>query len=106
MRDVDGEDPVTTARRELIEEAGYDADDFRLLHLFYPSTGMTDSTLHVYLARGLRPVGRQGHGPEESHMEVFDVPLSEAVAMVLRGEIADAKSTIGILLTERLLHGG
>lgn len=105
MRDVEGEDPVETARRELIEEAGYDATDLSLLHLFYPSTGMTDSTLHVYLARGLRAVGRSGHGPEETHMDVFDVPLSEAVSMILRGDIADAKTTIGILLTERLLRG-
>lgn len=104
MRDVDGEDPAGTARRELIEEAGYDADEFMLLHHFYPSTGMTDSTLHVYLARGLRHVGRDSQGPEESHMEVFDVSLSDAVEMILRGEIADAKSTIGILLTERLLR--
>ena len=106
MRDVPGEDPLETARRELAEEAGYSADEFTLLHHFYPSTGMTDSTLHIYLARGLQVVGRDGHGPEELHMEVFDVALSHAVDMILRGEIADAKSTIGILLTERLLREG
>ena len=104
MRDVEGEDPAGTARRELIEEAGYDAEEFVLLHHFYPSTGMTDSTLHVYLARGLTLVGRDSQGPEETHMEVFDVTLSQAVDMVVRGEIADAKSAIGILLTERLLR--
>ena len=105
MRDVDGEDPEQTARRELIEETGYDAGSLRLLHRFYPSTGMTDSVLHVYLATDLRHVGRQMHGPEEAHMEVFTVPLADAVAMVVAGEIADAKSTIGLLLADRLVRG-
>lgn len=105
MRDVDGEDPEQTARRELIEETGYDAGSLRLLHRFYPSTGMTDSVLHVYLATDLRHVGRQMHGPEEAHMEVFTVPFADAVGMVVSGEIADAKSTIGLLLTDRLVRG-
>jgi len=101
MRDVDGEDPVETARRELIEEAGVVAENWTLLHRFLPSTGMTDSVLDVFLATGLSEVDRATHGPEEDHMEVFRVPLSEAVAMVESGEIADAKSTIGLLLADR-----
>lgn len=105
MRDVDGEDPEQTARRELIEETGYDAGSLRLLHRFYPSTGMTDSVLHVYLATDLRHVGRQMHGPEEAHMELFTVPFADAVGMVVSGEIADAKSTIGLLLADRLVRG-
>jgi len=105
MRDIDGEEPEHTARRELIEETGYEPGSLRLLHRFYPSTGMTDSVLHVYLATDLRHVGREMHGPEESHMEVFTVPLAEAVSMVVSGEIADAKSTIGLLLTDRLVRG-
>lgn len=105
MRDIVGEDPEATARRELIEETGYEAGTLRLLHRFLPSTGMTDSVLHVYVATNLNHVGREMHGPEESHMEVFTVPFAEAVSMVVSGEIADAKSTIGLLLTDRLLRG-
>ncbi len=105
MRDVEGEDPERTARRELIEETGFDAGTLRLLHRFYPSTGMTDSELHVYLATDLRHVGREMHGPEEAHMEVFTVPFADAVAMVVSGEIADAKSTIGLLLADRRGRG-
>ncbi len=103
MRDVDGEDPQATARRELIEETGYDASSWRLLHRFFPSVGMTDAVLHVYLATELREVGRAAHGVEEEHMEVRRVPLSEAVAMVERGEINDAKATIGLLMAARLV---
>ena len=65
---------------------------------------MTDSVLHVYLATGLTVVGRHAHGPEEDHMEVFEIPLAHAVAMVVSGEIADAKSAIGLLLAERRLN--
>jgi ADP-ribose pyrophosphatase len=103
MRDVDGEDPQATARRELIEETGYDASSWRLLHRFFPSVGMTDAVLHVYLATELREVGRAAHGVEEEHMEVRRVPLGEAVAMVERGEINDAKATIGLLMAARLV---
>lgn len=103
MRDVDGEDPQETARRELIEETGFDASEWRLLHRFYPSVGMTDAVLHVFMATGLREVGRAVHGPEEEHMEVVRLPIVEAVAMVERGEINDAKATIGLLMTARLL---
>lgn len=104
MRDVPGEDPLVTARRELVEEAGCEAESWELLHRFYPSTGMTDSVLHVYLARGLRTVSRATHGPEEDHMEVFTLPLADAVAMIEDGRIADAKTTIGLLLAERRLR--
>ena len=105
MRDIPGEDPAVTAIRELIEETGYTAGNLELLHQFYPSTGMTDSVLHVYLATGLDHVGQETHGPEEDHMEVFEIRFDEAVAMVVSGEIADAKSTIGLLLADRRLRG-
>ena len=65
----------------------------------------TDSVLHVYLATGLSHVGQETHGPEEDHMEVFELRFDEAVAMVVSGEIADAKSTIGLLLADRRLRG-
>jgi len=103
MRDVAGEDPEATARRELIEETGFDASTWRLLHRFFPSVGMTDAVLHVYLATELRPVGRSAHGPEEEHMEVVRIPIAEAIEMVETGQILDAKATIGLLMAARVL---
>ena len=50
-------------------------------------------------------MGQETHGPEEDHMEVFELRFDEAVAMVVSGEIADAKSTIGLLLADRRLRG-
>src|SRR4029079_17723354 len=97
MRDVPGEAPEVTARRELIEEAGLDAGHVEYLTHYFTSAGMTDSILHLYLATELSPVDRDVHGPEESHMEVVRLPLEEAVEMVVRGEINDAKTVIGLL---------
>ena len=103
MRDVEGEDPEATARRELLEETGYVAGELELLHRFYPSPGMTDAVLHVYLGSSLILEERRAHGPEETEMEILHVPLSEALDLAVRGVIKDAKSVIGILLAHRQL---
>lgn len=104
MRDVDGEDTAEVARRELIEEAGLRAGRLELLTEMLPSPGMTDSVTSLYLATECTAVPHDRHGPEEEHMELLHVPLVEAVAMVERGEIADAKSVIALLLTDRRLR--
>ncbi|HWL45870.1 MAG TPA: NUDIX hydrolase [Ilumatobacter sp.] len=100
-RDVPGEPPAECGRRELAEEAGLAAGEMIHLTDFIPSPGMTDSVLSVFLATGCTPVPRDLHGPEEEHMELLDVSLDEALAMVDRGEITDAKTVIGLLLTAR-----
>jgi ADP-ribose pyrophosphatase len=104
MRDVPDEPTDVTAARELVEEVGLEAGQLRHLIDFYPSAGMTNSILYLYLATGLRPVERATHGPEEAHSEVVHLPLRDAVDMVLRGEIVDAKTVIGLLLVERELR--
>jgi ADP-ribose pyrophosphatase len=98
MRDVPDEPPETTARRELREEVGMEADDIELLTVFHNSAGMSDATTHVFLASGLRPVGADLQGPEEHAMTVFELPLAEARAGVMNGMITDAKTVIGVLL--------
>lgn len=106
MRDVDGEPPVETARRELIEEVGIVPTTLELLTELLPSPGLTDSVTTIYLASGCESGERSLHGPEEEWSEVLHVPLDEAVAMVERGEIADAKTVAGILLTDRRVRAG
>lgn len=105
MRDIPGEPIETTAAREMVEEVGYEAGMLEHLVDMYPASGMTDSVLSIFLATDLRHVGADTHGPEETHMEVFHVPLSTAIDMVLSGEIVDAKTIIGLLLVERRLRG-
>lgn len=104
MRDVPGEPTEETGRRELIEEAGLEADAMEHLIDMYPSPGMTDSVCTIYLATGCTPVDRRLHGPEEQHSAVLDVPLAEALEMIDSGRIRDAKSVIGLLVTDRRLR--
>ncbi len=93
MRDVAGEPTEETARRELVEEAGLAPGRLDLLTEFYPSPGMTDSVLHLYLATELRRRAERAlHGPEEEHSRLVHLPLEDALAMVDDGEIVDAKT--------------
>jgi ADP-ribose pyrophosphatase len=104
MRDVEGEPTDETARRELAEEAGLVPERLDLLIELVPSPGMSDGVTTVYLATGCTPVARQLHGPEEEHSRLLHVPLADALAMIEGGELADAKSVAGVLLTERRLR--
>ena len=106
MRDVVDEPTEVTAGRELVEEVGLQAGRLEPLIQFFPSAGMTDSVLHLFLATELVSVERELHGPEEQHMEVLHIPFGEALAMVERGEIHDAKTIIGLLLVARRLERG
>ena len=103
MRDIDGEATEEVARRELAEEVGLAAAAIERLTEILPSPGMTDSVTTIYLATGCTPVPDDRQGPEEEHMTILHVPLADAVAMVERGEIVDAKSVVGLLFAERRL---
>jgi nudix-type nucleoside diphosphatase (YffH/AdpP family) len=106
MRDIEGEPIADTIARELVEEVGLRAGKLEPLLEFYPSAGMTDSVLHLYLATALVATARDVHGPEEEDMQVLHLPLAVAVEMVLRGEIHDAKTIVGLLLVDRRLREG
>jgi len=103
MRDIPDEPTEATAARELVEEVGLVAGRLEPLTQFYPSAGMTDSVLHLFLATDLVPVERATHGPKEAHSEVVHLPFAEALAMVESGQIRDAKTIIGLLLVARQL---
>ena len=104
MRDIVGEDTAEVAQRELIEEAGLEAGRLELLTEILPSPGMTDSVTTLYLATDCTPVPHDRQGPEEEHMELLHLPLIEAVSMVERGEISDAKTVVALLLTDKRLR--
>ena len=100
-----GEPPLECAKRELGEETGYTASDWKILTTTYSSPGFCDELLHIYLATNLTaiPGGRKlEEGERTMTMEIL--PLSEAISMIDRGEIVDAKSIIGILLGQRMIH--
>ncbi|MGH8900009.1 MAG: NUDIX domain-containing protein [Egibacteraceae bacterium] len=100
--DVEGEEPVAAARRELAEEARLAADRWEFLIEFHNSAGWTNESTLVYLATGLHetspPDGFEAEH-EETEIEIVCLPLDEAVAMIRRGELTDAKTVVGLLLT-------
>lgn len=101
MRDIDGEDPATTAIRELKEESGYTASSIEFLGTCLSSPGVTDSSVEVYLATGLVSGDAEPHGPEEDTMFMERIPFAKALALVESGEISDAKSAYGLMLAAR-----
>ena len=103
-RDIGGEDPASTARRELAEEAGLACDSLEELGTFFNSPGFCDELSHVFLATGLRSVPRAPDGAEEEWMTIERIGLAEAEAMIDRGEIRDAKTIVGVLLALRRLE--
>jgi 8-oxo-dGTP pyrophosphatase MutT (NUDIX family) len=96
--DVDGEPLETTARRELAEEAGLEADDVEELGSFWNSPGYTDERTTVFLATGLRPCAKAPAGVEERWMSVEKHDVSDLVALVASGVLSDAKSIVGVAL--------
>ena len=94
------EPPPQTAIRELQEETGYTAARWRELPPFFMSPGILNERMHLFVAEGLTPGPTSREAGEQ--IENLLVPWSEAVAMVERGEIEDAKSLVGILLWDRL----
>jgi len=99
-----GEDPRHCAERELEEETGYGAASFTRLTAIYTTPGFCSEVLHIYLAQGLRP-GKLGQRLEEGEqtLTLMTVPLPEALAMIERGEIVDAKTISGLFLASRRL---
>ena len=89
-----GEEPVACAARELEEEIGYRAGSFELLSSIFTAPGFTDEVIHVYKATGLTK-GLQ-HLERDEVLEIIEMPLSEAIAMIQSGAIRDAKTMVGL----------
>ncbi len=104
MRDQEGEDGATTAARELREEAGYEAGSMVRLGTHVSAPGIANSSVELFLARDLRAVDVAPHGPEEDYMTILRPRLNEVLAMIDAGDIDDAKTIIGTLLTWRRLN--
>lgn len=99
----EGENELTAARRELLEETGYTASRWRCILRFYASPGFLAETMNLYFARGLRPGPAQPEPDEVIHIRM--TPLADAVRMVMRGAIKDAKTICGILWLNQSLKG-
>jgi ADP-ribose pyrophosphatase len=89
------ESPLETARRELAEETGYRAAQFDELITFYPSPGISDEQMWIFVATGLTA----GAPAREANEEIDNLVVSwdQALTMIDCGEIHDGKTTIAIL---------
>ncbi|HEX3751634.1 MAG TPA: NUDIX hydrolase [Streptosporangiaceae bacterium] len=101
LRDVAGEPTAQAARRELLEETGYQARDWHVLADYFSSPGISTERLRVFLARGLHevPVADRAFVPEneEAHLILDWVPLDQAVSLVLAGELHNGVAVVGLL---------
>jgi ADP-ribose pyrophosphatase len=100
LLDVEGEDFVVGAARELAEEADLVAGRWNVLADFFNSPGSSSEAIRIYLARGLSDVpGHERHvrTDEEAEIELHWTPLDEAVRAVLDGRLHNPSAVVGIL---------
>jgi len=95
-----GEDPLETARRELAEETGYQAECWQRLHEFWMSPGILNERMHLYLATGLEPGPAAPEVGEQ--IRTLVVPWEEALELIDAGQIRDAKTLASLLYYDRL----
>lgn len=100
LLDVEGEDFVAGAARELAEEADLVAARWNVLADFFNSPGSSSEAIRIYLARGLSDVpGHELHvrTDEEAEIELHWIPLQDAVRAVLEGRLHNPSAVVGIL---------
>jgi ADP-ribose pyrophosphatase len=96
-----GEEPFSTARRELAEEAGVTAAHWVDLGPMHSSPGVFTEVIHLYLGRDLSPAA-----PDHEHDEVIEVhwlPLAEALRWCRDGTVTDAKTLVGLFRAAALI---
>ena len=96
-----GEDPLLCAQRELLEETGYVAQNWRYLATAYPCVAYSDERQLFYLAQGLSHHG--GKPDDEEFLEVLKVELATALEWVREGKITDGKTINGLFWAEKIL---
>ena len=94
-----GETPESCAMRELEEEAGRQAGRLEKLGWIFTTPGFTDEVIHLFAAYELVPVPTR-HEPDEV-IELVPMPFAEALELVWRGELTDAKSALALLHAAR-----
>lgn len=100
-----GEPSVVTARRELLEETGYECSDLRLMTTIHPVIGYADEHIDLYLGRGLNKKSEaQFDGDELLH--AVTVPVSELPRLIREGQLSDVKTQIAAFWLDKILSSG
>ena len=90
------EEILSCAKRELIEETGYSANGWHKLGEITPVPGYSAERIHLYLATGLQPA--EQHLDEDEIIRVQEVEFKDALDMIAKGVIQEAKSIAGLLM--------
>jgi len=101
--DVDGEASEETARRELAEEAGLEADRMEELAAVYNTPGFSDQLTTIFLATGLRPCPTGRVGVEERWMTTESVALADLHDLIASGRVRDETTLLGLSLARDTL---
>jgi ADP-ribose pyrophosphatase len=106
MDDGSVEEPLPAAKRELWEETGYRAGSWRLLSTFWTAPGFASELMHLYLATDLEKDPDYDGPEEDERLRVVEMDFDEALAQAADGTLRDAKSLIGLFMTDRLAKAG
>jgi len=96
------EDPFDAARRELEEETGLQAAHWQKLTCLYTTPGFCNEKIAIYLATGLSQ--HPAHPDADEFLRLKKIPLEDAVAQCMAGEIRDGKTLVGLLMAQRALQ--
>ena len=96
------EDPFHAAKRELEEETGLQAENWQLLTSMFTTPGFCNEKIAIYLATGLSQ--HPSHPDEDEFLGLKKIPLEDAIAQCLSGEIRDGKTLAGLLLAQQALR--
>ncbi len=95
------EDPLLAAKRELLEETGYEAQELNALFSYYPAVGYSSELIYAFEAHQLIQVGQ--NLDEDEFIEPIILPFRKALEMVLKSEIKDSKTQL-VLMHKALLQ--
>jgi ADP-ribose pyrophosphatase len=106
LADGSVEEPLPAAKRELFEETGYRAQKWRQIAEFFTAPGFATELMRLYVATDVEYDPSHPGAADDERLQVKVVPFDDALGMADDGTIRDAKTLVGLYLTDRLARRG